>query len=165
MLLSKLKPLWLLASHALVLAFGFMLGIYMLPIMIQPEAPTSNQLQQQSKSALYQAELVKDLTDSDALHWGEGQLYLGPDTISFIGELAPGPDYKFYLTPEFVQTEKDFLALKSQALYLGDINTFNNFEIALSQSPDYQNYNSLVIWCESFKQFISAAEYRAFTKL
>lgn len=165
MLLSKFKPLWLLGSHALVLGFGFFLGIYMLPIMIQPEAPATSQLQQQSKSALYQAQLVKELTDSDSLHWGEGQVYLAADKVSFIGELAPGPDYKLYLTPAFVQTEKDFLAIKQQALFLGNINTFNNFEIALNQAPDYQNYNSLVIWCESFKQFISAAEYRAFTKL
>jgi len=159
--LSKLKPLWLLGSHSLVLTLGFMLGVYMLPIIIQPQAPPTDRLEQQSRSALYQAKLNKELADSDSLHWAEGRIFLAENHISFIGELAPGPDYKIYLTPKFVQTEKDFLAVKNQALYLGDINTFNNFEIDLHQSPNYQNYNSLVIWCETFEQFISAAKYRS----
>ena len=47
-----------------------------------------------SAQAEYTGEFRKDLADSDALHWGEGTVSVGDRFISFMGELAPGPDYK-----------------------------------------------------------------------
>ena len=57
----------------------------------------------------------RDLKDSDALHWGEGQVSIAPGAITLVGKLAPGPDYKLYLSPEFVETEVDFNRLKKNS--------------------------------------------------
>ena len=40
-----MKPLLLVASHLLTLALGFALGVYVLPILIAPDAPTLQQIQ------------------------------------------------------------------------------------------------------------------------
>lgn len=158
--LFKLKTLWLLVSHSVVLLLGFTAGFYYLPIAIQPTSVPIEQIQQQVSSARYQATFVRQLGDSDALHWGEGTIYLSDDRVDFIGELAPGPDYRLYLTPEFAETEQDFLAIKSRSLEITDVRNFQHFSIGLSHTPDYQQYNSVLIWCEAFGQFITAAQFR-----
>jgi len=61
------------------------------------------------------------LAGSDALHWGEGTVTLGPKAITLAGRLAPGPDYKLYLSPQFVETETDFVRLKSSMTLVGDV--------------------------------------------
>ncbi len=77
-----------------------------------------------------------------------------------MGELAPGPDYKLYLAPEFVETEADFIRLKPQMVRVGDVKTFRNFLIPVPESIDPARYTAVVIWCERFSQFITAARYR-----
>lgn len=62
-----MKRLLLLASHAVALAIGFALGIYALPILIAPEAPSNAQVQAQAGSAKYKGEFRRDLKDSDVL--------------------------------------------------------------------------------------------------
>ncbi|MGB5743671.1 MAG: DM13 domain-containing protein, partial [Sedimenticolaceae bacterium] len=100
------------------------------------------------------------LADSDALHWGEGIVSIGQGMVSLQGRIAPGPDYKLYLSPEFVQTEADFIRLKQNMVQVGDVKTFENFVVALPASIDPSAYNSVIVWCESFGEFITAAEYR-----
>ena len=104
----------LLATHGIVAALGFAGGIYALPILIAPDAPSEAQVSAVAASATYTGEFRRDLQDSDALHWGEGQVSVGTGSISHMGKLAPGPDYKLYLSPEFVETERDFNRLKSR---------------------------------------------------
>ncbi len=82
------------------------------------------------------------------------------DTISLIGELAPGPDYKLYLSPQFVETEADFNRLKPQMQRVGDVKTFENFLVKVPQDINPAQYNTVVIWCESFGEFITAARYQ-----
>jgi hypothetical protein len=74
--------------------------------------------------------------------------------------LAPGPDYKLYLSPEFVETEADFERLKKQMVRVGDIKTFDNFVVQVPELVDVSHYNTVIVWCESFSQFISSAKYR-----
>ena len=155
-----MKPLLLIASHLLTLVFGFAGGVYVLPILIAPEAPTQQAIEANNPTALWTATFRRDLKDSDALHWGEGAVSIGPQTISLVGKLAPGPDYKLYLSPEFVQTEADFKRLKPQMLRVGDVKTFNGFIVEVPAGIDVRDYNTVVIWCEAFDQFISAAEYQ-----
>ena len=81
----------LLVSHALIGAAGFAAGIYALPILIAPPAPSAAQVSAVSASATYSAEFRRDLKDSDALHWGEGMVAVGSDSITLMGKLAPGP--------------------------------------------------------------------------
>ncbi|MGD9833820.1 MAG: DM13 domain-containing protein, partial [Piscinibacter sp.] len=102
----------------------------------------------------------RDLEDSDALHWGEGVVSVGARSIGLVGELAPGPDYKLYLSPEFVETEAEFMRLKASMVRVGDVKTFKNFLVAVPESVDIAQYNTVIIWCEAFGQFITAAQYR-----
>lgn len=155
-----MKILLLLISHLGIGAFGFALGIYMLPILIAPTAPSDAEVNQASSQALFNAEFKRDLQDSDGFHWGEGQLALNSNRISFMGELAPGPDYKVYLSPEFVETEADFMRLKPSMLRVGEVKTFDNFIVELNRGVDLEQYNSVIIWCETFGEFITSARYR-----
>ena len=155
-----MKKLLLVLSHAGVGLIGFALGVYFLPILIAPEAPTVSEVQAMAGTAQLTGEFRRDLQDSDALHWGEGTVYVGRDAISLEGSLAPGPDYKLYLSPEFVETEADFNRLKSSMARVGDVKTFENFIVSVPSSIDPANYNAVIVWCETFGQFITAARYQ-----
>ena len=150
----------LLASHTLVGAAGFAAGIYALPILIAPAAPTAEQVSAVAASATYTAEFRRDLKDSDTLHWGEGTVSVGRDSISHMGKLAPGPDYKLYLSPVFVETEDDFNRLKPEMRLVGDVRTFNNFVVQVPPGINPAEYTSVIIWCETFGEFITAARYQ-----
>ena len=157
----KLRTLFILAlTHLCVGAAGFGAGIYALPILIAPPAPSKVEVESLSSSAAYSGEFRKDLKDSDALHWGEGKVSIGSDYITLMGSLAPGPDYKLYLSPEFVETEDDFKRLKPSMLRVGDVKTFENFAIKLPPGIDASQYNTVIVWCETFAQFITSAKYR-----
>ncbi|TNI64966.1 hypothetical protein CF133_22955, partial [Aeromonas salmonicida] len=93
-------------------------------------------------------------------HWGEGEVSVGPDAITLMGRLAPGPDYQLYLSPTFVESEADFARLKGQMVRVGPVKTFDNFIVPLPPEVDPARYTSVIIWCESFGQFITAARYR-----
>lgn len=150
----------LLVSHAAVLAVGFALGIYALPILVAPSAPTTAEVGAQASQASFVGQFRRDLKDSDALHWGEGTVSVSARSIGLVGELAPGPDYKLYLSPVFVETEAEFNRLKPKMVRVADVKTFKNFLVAVPESIDTARYNTVVIWCETFSQFISAAQYR-----
>lgn len=150
----------LLLSHGFVGFVGFAAGIYALPILIAPDAPTMAEVSAVAESSVYTAEFRRDLKDSDTLHWGEGRVSVGERSISHMGTLAPGPDYKLYLSPEFVETEDAFKRLKSQMVRVADVKTFNNFVVQVPPGVDPSQYTSVIIWCETFGQFITAAKYR-----
>jgi hypothetical protein len=156
-----MKRILLLAfSHFLVLAMGFVLGIYALPILIAPKAPAASEVASHASHARYTGNFRRNLKDSDALHWGEGTVSIGHRSISLAGKLAPGPDYKLYLSPEFVETEADFGRLKERMVRVGDVKTFDNFVVQVPETVDVSRYNTVIVWCESFSQFISSARYR-----
>jgi Electron transfer DM13 len=150
----------LLASHAIALLVGFGAGIYALPILTAPTGPSAEQVALAAAGGMFSGEFRRDLKDSDALHWGEGTVSVSPQQIVFTGRLAPGPDYKLYLSPEFVETEADFNRLKPTMLRVGDVKTFVNFIVALPAGADPARYTSVIVWCETFSQFITAARYR-----
>ncbi len=155
-----MRFLKLLISHLAVLAIGFALGIYLLPILAAPQPPADAQVTQGASSALFTGEFRRDLEDSDFLHWGEGTVYIHEDRVALRGALAPGPDYRLYFSPEWVETESDFLRLKSTMVEAGDVKTFENFMVSLPAGLDPEEFNTVVVWCESFSQFITAAQYR-----
>ncbi|MGF1728628.1 DM13 domain-containing protein [Photobacterium kasasachensis] len=155
-----MKAIGLLLSHLAMLAVGFAAGIYALPILIAPDSPSSGEVQQAVQSAQFSGEFRRDLADSDFLHWGEGRVSIGSDVISFQGELAPGPDYKLYLSPQFVETEADFNRLKSSMVKVGEVKTFSSFMVPLDTSIDPAQYTTVIVWCETFGEFITAAQYQ-----
>jgi len=150
----------LAASHLAMLVVGFALGIYVLPILIAPEPPSVAEVKTVAGEAEYRGEFRRDLKGSDPLHWGEGIVSIGRKAISLNGRIAPGPNYKLYLSPEFVESKDEFLRLKERSLRIGDVKTFENFIVAVPESADISRYNTVVVWCESFSQFITAAKYR-----
>jgi len=154
------KLLLLVISHGAALALGFALGIYALPILTAPAAPTSSDIATAAAQAAYSGQFRRDLKDSDPLHWGEGTVSLSRQRIVLAGKLAPGPDYKLYLSPEFVETEAEFMRLKPRMVRVGDVRTFDNFVVAVPESVDISGYNTVIVWCESFSQFITAARYK-----
>jgi Electron transfer DM13 len=155
-----MKKLLLVGSHLLALAIGFALGIYTLPILIAPAAPSAAEVAAQADKASFKGQFRRDLKDSDALHWGEGTVSVSRTGIALAGQLAPGPDYKLYLSPEFVETEADFKRLKARMVRVGDVKTFKNFLVAVPEAVDPARYNTVIVWCETFSKFITAAKYQ-----
>jgi Electron transfer DM13 len=154
------RLLFVALRYGATLALGFALGVYALPILTAPPAPSAAEVRAAAGTPRYTAQFRRDLKGSDLLHWGEGKVSVAPRAISLEGEVAPGPAYKLYLATEFVETEADFARIKPGALQLGDVKTFKNFIVPVPESVDIDRYNTVIIWCESFSQFITAAKYR-----
>lgn len=151
----------LIVSHGIAISFGFAAGIYALPILTAPPAPSESEVSAVSIIAKYSANFSRDLEGSDTFHWGEGKVSIGVNSISLMGKLAPGPDYKLYLSPEFVETEAEFNRLKSRMVLVGDVKTFNNFLIEIPSRINPSNYTTVIVWCESFGEFITSAKYKS----
>lgn len=159
-MLTARTALVLLVSHVLAGGVGFALGIYLLPILIAPAGPTAAEVAHMASQSAYTGEFTRNREDSDSLHWGEGQVFIGSQAISFSGKLAPGPDYRLYLSPEFVETEVDFKRLSSIMVEVGSVKTFDNFLVPLPASIEPAKYNTVIVWCETFGQYITSAQYR-----
>src|SRR5262245_58369543 len=155
-----LRVLILIATHGAMLGIGFLAGIYLLPILTAPKGPDASALQATTTGALYTGRFERNLKGSDFVHWGEGEVRILPDKIAHAGRLAPGPDYKLYLAPEFIDTKEGFLAIKSKSQRVGDVKTFNGFIVDVPAGVDVGAYTTVVVWCEAFSQFISAAKYK-----
>lgn len=155
-----MKILILLASHVVVGGLGFALGIYLLPILSAPAAPGQSEVLAASSPNDFRTEFIKDLKGSDLLHWGEGQVTVNEKNVTLIGEISPGPAYKLYLTPTLVTDEAEFEQVKARSVLVGDVRTFNNFVVSVPPQIDINDYQAIVIWCDAFSEFITAAAYR-----
>lgn len=154
------KTLLLSISHLAFAAIGFALGIYLLPILTAPAAPSKTEIATAIAQARFEGEFKKDLSGSDFLHWGEGKVSIGEKFISLDGKVTPGPDYKLYLSPTFVQDEAEFNKAKATMLQIGEVKTFENFVIPIKTNIDFTKYNTVIIWCEAFGEFITAAKFK-----
>ena len=159
--MTRVRRLFLLTiTHVFAIAAGFGLGIYLLPILTAPESPAPDLVRASAASAMFTGEFRRDLEDSDAFHWGEGTLFVSDTEIVFDGRISPGPDYRLYLSPQFIETEADFEELKPQMVQVGHVRTFDDFVVEVSEMIDPADFNSAIVWCESFGQFITAARYQ-----
>ena len=154
------KILLLSLSHLAFAAIGFAAGIYFLPILTAPTGPSSEAMAIAKTDAQYEGTFKRELEGSDFFHWGEGDVSVGQKFISLQGKLAPGPDYKLYLSPKLVETETDFKLLKSEMQLVGDIKIFDNFVAPVAEGIDIEAYSAVIIWCETFGEFITAATYK-----
>lgn len=155
-----LRWLILAATHVAMLGIGFAAGVYTLPILTAPKAPEIATLRAAVQTAAFKGRFERNLKGSDFLHWGEGDVSVSRDRIAHMGRLAPGPDYKLYLSTQFVDTKAGFLQIKNQSRQIGDVKTFNGFLVTVPPDVDINRYTTVVIWCEAFGAFISAAKYR-----
>lgn len=147
-------------THGIALGIGFGLGVYLLPIITEPEGPDAETLQAQAANAEYKAELTRDLPGSDFLHWGEGSISVSQSQLVHEGALSPGPDYRAYLTPSLVVDEAAFEAIKAEAIQIGMVDTFSGFILDIPAGVDIEQYSAVVVWCERFGEFITAGSYR-----
>ena len=150
----------IVGSHIFAALIGFALGIYMLPILTAPPAPSLSEVNETSSQAQYTATFKRDLEGSDALHWGEGEVSISSSFITLTGKLSPGPDYRLYLSPSFVETEEEFNKIKSSMIQVGNVKTFENFIVPLSTDIAPSRFNTVIVWCESFGEFITSARYQ-----
>jgi len=157
---KTMRRLFLTLSHIFVFVAGIGLGIYLLPILMAESAPPPTAVLDAERSASFRGEFRTDLKGSDLLHWGEGEVFVTPKQIAHRGRLSPGPDYKLYLAPDFVDDEASFLAIKEKSLRIGDVKGFSGFIAPVPEGLDVNAYSTVVIWCERFGRFISAAKYR-----
>ena len=154
------RLMMLLTTHLLCLGLGAGLGIYLLPILTAPDGPSASQIAQAMDQATYRSSFRRDLKGSDAVHWADGTVGVSHAQISFNGKMGPGPDYKVYLVRDFVDNRRDFLRVKQNAQRIGDVKTFDRFLLDVPGHVDVDHYTTVVVWCEAFSQFISAAQYR-----
>lgn len=151
-------------THLLALAVGLVLGtgigLYWMPILIAPPAPTTAQLDTVAAQAAYKVEMRSDLPGSSLLHWAQGELIVGPWAIALRGTVAPGADYRLYLSPTFVQTADEFQQHRGEMLQVGYVRTFDNFIVSLPATADIGSYTTVVIWSDAFGKFVGAARYR-----
>ena len=156
----KKKITLLVFSYMIIFLLGLGLGIYLLPILTAPKSVDIDKIIKLEKNALYKTLFVKDLKGSDLFHWGEAKVTVSRNEIIVNGSIAPGPDYKLYLTKEFTEQEEEFLSIKDNSRYVAEVKTFKNFVITVPEDIDINDYNTIVIWCESFSEFITAAKYK-----
>lgn len=64
-----MKKLRLLVSHGAMLLLGFALGIYLLPVIIQPAAPDIVAIESALDAPIFTATFERGRQGSDALHW------------------------------------------------------------------------------------------------
>ena len=155
-----MRFLILFISHGAMLAIGFALGVYLLPILTAPPSPDAAKLEEMAREAQFSGTFTRDLRGSDFLHWGEGKVSVSAKQIVHEGKLSPGPDYKVYLTKSFVEHEDEFNPVKSDAVYIGDVKSFEGFILDMPEGVDASQYTTVVVWCEAFGEFITAAKYR-----
>lgn len=149
-----------LLSYIIVFGIGFAAGMYALPILTAPTSPSKLELANHAQKAMYTGEFKAELPGSDFLHFAQGQVKLSNSHISFEGEISPGPDYQIYLADRFVDNETEFLAFKGTFTRVTSIKTFNSFIVKIPQDINIADFNTVIIWCESFDEFISAAKYQ-----
>lgn len=139
------------------LIIGFGLGVYFLPILTAEEGLDAGALAALESSAERSGVFTPDLKGSDAFHWGEGTVRVSNERIWLDGSISPGPDYRLYLTPSFVEDEASFEAIKAQSKQVSEIKAYENFSVDVPAGVDVSAYPALIIWCEAFGEFITAA--------
>ena len=91
-----------------------------------------------------------------ALGWGEGTLFLSKSRVTLDGEVSPCPDYRIYLTPHYVETEREFRRIKTHSVEIARVKGFKNFSCEIAPSIDINQFEGVLIWCERFGQYITS---------
>jgi hypothetical protein len=129
------------------LVIGFGLGVYFLPILTAEKGLDTVAIEALSQSALRQGTFVPDSTRSDGLHRGDGVIMANADQIWLDGEISPGPDYRLYLTPKYVETGTEFPQIKADSTQIGPIKAFENFALDIPADVEASNFPAVLIWC------------------
>jgi hypothetical protein len=154
----------LIVGGLLGLIPGFGLGVYFLPIILAGDGADETVLAGASAAAERRGMFVRDLPGSDPLHYGDGEIIHsvenGETFITLQGRVTPGPDYKLYMTPKYVDTKAGFEDIKAQSVRVGDIKAFENFRLRAPSSVKADDYPAVPVWCEKFSMFINSAQLK-----
>ena len=132
------------------LVIGFGLGVYFLPTLTVEKGLDTVAIEALSQSALRQGTFVRDLPGSDGLHWFDGVIMANAYQIWLDGEISPGPDYRLYLTPKYVETGAEFLQIKADSTQIGPIKAVENFALDIPADVEASNFPAVLILCEAF---------------
>ncbi len=140
---------------------GIGIGIYLLPVIVEYQNRDKEPVE---VAAATEGDLVgmfdRDSPGSDALHWGEGDLRVTEGKLIFEEnvELAPGPDYRVYLTTKFADTKEDFLQLKDKAIEVGRVKQFSGpLSFTLPDDVEPNVLDNVTVWCEAFGMYIASS--------
>ncbi|WP_202300946.1 DM13 domain-containing protein [Dryocola clanedunensis] len=158
--MKKITKVILLASHLALFGVGIGVGIYILPVLTAESDASTVEIQQVKDAARYTGLFDKNQKGSNAVHWVDGKLYVTDTDIAFEGSVAPGPDYKIYLSKTQADDRQSFLDIKDDSLYIGDLKNFGNFKKSLPNGVNLDEYTTVQIWCERFEQFIGSAKFK-----
>ena len=64
----------------------------------------------------------------------------------------------FLIQPYFIQKVVDDRG--NAVSWPTDVRTFRNFVVEVPDAVDVERYNTVIVWCETFSQFITAAKYK-----
>ena len=132
------------------LTVGIGLGVNSLPIPTAEAALDDAAIAARQPAIERLGEFHQNLEGSDSLHWGEGTIMVGDGSVWLDGSVSPGPDYRLYFAPIFIETEESFLAIKSQSVEVGSNKAFTNFTLQLPDGVNVDGFPAVVIWCEAF---------------
>ena len=76
------------------------------------------------------------------------------------GGWRQGPVYKWKFDPTFVETEVNFNAKKQTMVQVGEVKSVDRFTVNFPQDFAIQDYNTVIVWCETFGEFITSARYK-----
>ena len=71
--------------------------------------------------------------------------------------MTPGPYYKLFLTPKYVDTKAGFEAIKARSVRVSNIKAFENFRPSVRTSVNADDYPAVLVWCEKLSIFISSS--------
>ena len=140
---------------------GFLLGVYTLPILVEWQHEVEERaLPPDASEVDPRGEFDRNSPGSDAVHWGEGEVRVSQGQLVFEENvrLAPGPDYRIYLTKTFAQTKEEFLESKPAAVEIASLEVFSGpLTFPLPPEVDTDVYDNVVVWCEAFSMYIASA--------
>jgi Electron transfer DM13 len=142
--------------------FGVALGFFFFPYVFPPP-PAAEQLTESDRAALIASGNFIQVNPSDRFHYGKGKVsvyrravFPEPDF-----EVGPGPAFHVYLVPKAMV--RDAGAVKdTMYVDLGGLRAFKGSQrYAIPAGVDLKNYQSVVIWCETFGVLISPADLKS----
>lgn len=129
------------------LVIGFGLGVCSLPILTAEKGLDTATIEALSQRAFSEGIFVRDLPGSDMLHWGEGVIMANADHIWLDGEISPGPDYRLYLLPKYVETGAEFLQIKAAPRKSGRLKRLKIFLLDIPANVEVTNFPAVLILC------------------
>ncbi len=155
--------MWIMAIVFLAAGFGLGAGagVYFLPVYIDWSSE-----KQQAASITPAAktdptgQFDRNSPGSDPLHWGEGTVRVSGGKLIFEQDvkLAPGPDYRIYLSRRFADTKDGFARIKQDAVEVAKLKTFSGpLEFVLPEGLSADEFDNVVVWCETFSMYIASA--------